>query len=207
MFWFGSFTILNLINGVYLMEILKQRIITEGRIVGNDILKVDSFLNHQIDVVLLNEIGREFRKRFSSDNISKILTIEASGIGIACIASQYFNTPVVFAKKSDSIDLENDTYESEVYSFTKGKKYKIKVSKRYISNADRILIIDDFLANGHAVLGLKDITDKAGAMLEGVGIVIEKGFQDGGRLLRGMGIRVESLAIIKSMDEGRVLFS
>jgi xanthine phosphoribosyltransferase len=188
------------------MQLLKERIIEEGRVEQEGVLKVDSFLNHQIDVKLYNEIGKEFKRLFGKDNITKILTIEASGIGIACITAQYFDVPVVFAKKTESRNLDKDTYESEVYSFTKDKSYKIKVSKRYMLSEDRVLVIDDFLANGNAVLGLKDIVDKAGASLVGAGIVIEKGFQEGGALLRGKGIRVESLAIIKSMNKGLIEF-
>ncbi len=189
------------------MELLKQRIIMDGVVIGNDILKVDSFLNHQMDVKLFNEIGKEFYRRFKDDNITKILTIEASGIGIACIAAQYFNVPVVFAKKTESRNLDSDIFQSEVYSFTKGKAYIIRVSKKYIDNDDRILIIDDFLANGKAVLGLSDIVGQAGATLCGAGIVIEKGFQPGGSLLREKGIRVESLAIVKNMEDGKIQFA
>lgn len=188
------------------MELLKQRIIKDGRVLGHGVLKVDSFLNHQIDVGLYNDIGREFKERFKGENITKILTIEASGIGIACITAQYFNVPVLFAKKTESKNLDSETYESEVYSFTKDKTYKIRVSKRYINSQERVLIIDDFLANGHAVMGLKSIVESAGAKLVGAGIVIEKGFQEGGKLLRDHGIRVESLAIIKAMDEGNIEF-
>ncbi|MCX7709346.1 MAG: xanthine phosphoribosyltransferase [Clostridia bacterium] len=188
------------------MELLKQRILKDGRIIGQDILKVDSFLNHQIDVKLYNEIGKEFKKLFSNKDITKILTIEASGIGIACIAAQYFDVPVVFAKKTESRNLDSDTYESEVHSFTKGKSYKIRVSKKYIDSSDKILIMDDFLANGKAVLGLKDIVDQAEAALAGVGVVIEKGFQDGGKTLRDMGLNVQSLAIVQSMEGGVIQF-
>lgn len=188
------------------MELLKQRILDEGRVIGSDILKVDSFLNHQMDIPLFNEIGKEFKKRFNDENVTRILTVEASGIGIACIAAQYFNVPVVFAKKTEARNLDKDTYESEVYSFTKGKSYKIRVSKKYIVKNDRVLVIDDFLANGKAVLGLADIVKQAGAELVGAGIVIEKGFQNGGQILRNSGIRVESLAIIASMDNSRIVF-
>lgn len=188
------------------MQLLKQRIVEDGRVVGKDVLKVDSFLNHQIDVNLFNEIGKEFKERFKDKPITKILTIEASGIGIACIAAQYFNVPVVFAKKTESKNLDKETYESEVYSFTKDKNYKIRVSKKYMQPEDHVLIIDDFLANGRAVLGLKEIVDSAGATLEGTGIVIEKGFQEGGKLLREKGIPVSSLAIIKSMENGKIEF-
>lgn len=186
------------------MELLKQRILKEGKVIGKDILKVDSFLNHQIDIGLYNEMGREFKKLFQAQNITKIVTIEASGIGIACITAQYFNVPIVFAKKTVSRNLDQDTYESEVFSFTKGLHYKIRISKQYLQPDDRILIIDDFLANGNAVIGLKDLIDQAQAILVGVGIVIEKGFQSGGRLLRDMGINIQSLAIIQSMEMGKI---
>ncbi|MCR4435956.1 MAG: xanthine phosphoribosyltransferase [Clostridiales bacterium] len=188
------------------MELLKQRIQRDGKVIGKDILKVDSFLNHQIDVQLLNEMGKEFKRMFKDEKITKILTVEASGIGISCITAQYFGVPVIFAKKTESKNLDGETYESEVYSFTRGKTYKIRVSKRYIGPEDRVLIIDDFLANGKAVLGLKDIIGKANALLVGVGIVIEKGFQEGGKILRSQGIRIHSLAIIKSMDSGKIEF-
>lgn len=187
------------------MELLKQKILEEGRVIGNDILKVDSFLNHQIDVNLFNAMGKEFQEYFKEEKITKILTIEASGIGIACIAAQYFNVPVVFAKKTEARNLDSETYESEVHSFTKGKTYKIRVSKRYITSQDRILVIDDFLANGKAVLGLKDIVDQAGASLAGVGIAIEKGFQDGGSIIRKAGINLKSLAIVQSLSEGKIV--
>ena len=188
------------------MELLKNKIMTEGRIEYPDILKVDSFLNHQLDIAFLNELGKEFKERFKDKKISKILTIEASGIAIASIAAQYFNAPVVFAKKVDSKNLDKEIYESDVYSFTKGKTYKIKVSKRYLSPEDQILILDDFLANGRAALGLIDIVNQAGAKLEGIGIVIEKGFQEGGELLRSRGVNLESLVIIDSFNDGEVVF-
>lgn len=188
------------------MELLKQAILEQGTVIGNDILKVDSFLNHQIDIKLYNEMGKEFKHRFKDENINKIVTIEASGIGIACITAQYFNVPVVFAKKTEARNLDTNTYESEVYSFTKGKSYKIRISKKYLNTNDKILIIDDFLANGKAVLGLKQLIDEAGAILIGAGIVIEKGFQDGGKFLRESGIRVESLATVNSMQGGEIIF-
>jgi len=188
------------------MELLKKRILEDGRVGNGGVLKVDSFLNHQIDIDLYNEIGKEFKKRFSDKKVSKILTIEASGIGIACITAQYFNVPVVFAKKTESKNLDSETYQSEVYSFTKEKNYRIRVSKKYLNPGENVLIIDDFLANGRAVLGLMDIIQQSGASLAGVGIVIEKGFQDGGHLLREKGVQVESLAIIKSMENGKVEF-
>lgn len=188
------------------MELLKQRILKDGRIIGTDILKVDSFLNHQLDVGLLNEIGKEFKNRFQNKKITRILTIEASGIAVACMAALYFEVPVVFAKKFEAKNLDSDTYESDVFSFTKNKGYKIRVSKKYISAEDHVLVIDDFLANGKAVLGLKDIVEQAGAILEGVGIVIEKGFQEGGKRLRDAGLTIESLAIIESMEQGQLKF-
>lgn len=188
------------------MDLLKQRILRDGQVIGHDILKVDSFLNHQIDVKLFNAIGKEFKTIFGSEKITRILTIEASGIGIACIAAQYFDVPVVFAKKTESRNLDSAAYESEVYSFTKGKSYKIRVSKKYLNPSDTILIIDDFLANGKAVLGLKDIVEQAGATLAGVGIVIEKGFQEGGKALRDMGLNIKSLAVIQSMDSETIKF-
>jgi len=188
------------------MELLKERIIREGRIVGNNILKVDSFLNHQIDVDLFNSIGREFKERFKDVKVDKILTIEASGIGLACITAQYFNVPVVFAKKSLSGNLDNDVYYSEVFSYTKKVQCNIYVSKKYIRENENILIIDDFLAIGQASLGLIDIVNQAGATLSGVGIVIEKDFQGGRKKLEEKGARVESLAIVESMKDGQVFF-
>ncbi|MEA1960679.1 MAG: xanthine phosphoribosyltransferase [Bacillota bacterium] len=188
------------------MDLLKEKIRKEGVVKGDDILKVDSFLNHQLDVEFLNEIGKEFKKRFGDEKITKILTIEASGIAIASIAAQYFNVPVVFAKKTESRNLDKDTYTGDVYSFTRDRSYKIKVSTRYITSDDRVLIIDDFLARGRAVLGLKTVVEQAGAHLVGVGIVIEKGFQDGGQVLRDSGVRVESLVSIETMQKGEVIF-
>lgn len=189
------------------MDLLKQRIIKDGDSLGNDIIKVDSFINHQIDVSILNEIGKEFKRIFENDNVTKILTIEASGIAIASIAAQHFNNcPVVFAKKTESRNLDEDKFHSEVFSFTKQKSYPILVSKKYINPQDRILIIDDFLANGKAVLALSDIVAQGGAELVGAGIVIEKGFQSGSDLLRQKGIRVESLAVIEKIENGNIIF-
>ncbi len=188
------------------MQLLKQKILKDGRKVKGNILKVDSFLNHQLDIELLNEIGREFKRRFQGKNITKILTIEASGIAIAVIAAQYFNVPVVFAKKTKSKNLDREVYESSVYSYTKAQHYIIRVSKEAISKEDNILIIDDFLANGQAILGLKEIIDAANANLVGVGIVIEKGFQKGGEMLRESGITIQSLAIIDSLEEDGITF-
>lgn len=188
------------------MELLKQRIVEQGKAIGSDIVKVDMFLNHQIDVELLGEIGKEFRRIFADSNINKIVTIEASGIGIACIAAQYFSVPVVFAKKGANRNVGDNIYKADVYSFTKGVTTTIGISKDYINENDRILIIDDFMANGKAVHGLINIINQAGACVEGIGIVIEKGFQPGGDALRSLGYRVESLAVIKSIDDGKVIF-
>lgn len=188
------------------MELLKKRITEQGKAIGTDIVKVDMFLNHQIDVDLLNEIGKEFKRLFEKENINKILTIEASGIGIACIAAQYFSVPVVFAKKGANRNVGDNIYKADVYSFTKGTTTTIGVSKDYLTEDDHILIIDDFMANGKAVHGLINIINQAGATVEGIGIVIEKGFQPGGDALRSLGYRVESLAVIKSIDNGTVIF-
>ncbi len=188
------------------MEALKNAILQKGEVVGEDILKVDTFLNHQLDVSLLNEIGIEFKRRFEDEKITKILTIEASGIAIAALAAHHFKVPVVFAKKVASKNLDSDTYETDVFSFTKAKNYKVRVSKKFIDETDRVLILDDFMAQGRAALGLRDIVLQAGAELAGIGIVIEKGFQEGGTLLRKQGIRVDSLAIIDSFKDGAPVF-
>ena len=190
------------------MELLKQRIVQDGRIPGEDVLMVDSFLNHQIDVSLLTEIGKEFKKRFQNETVTKILTVEASGIAIACMTAQAFDVPVVFAKKHQTSNLSGDVLSSDVVSFTHGTTYNVRVDKKYILPEDRILIVDDFLANGQALLGLLDIIRQGGATAVGAGIVIEKGYQPGGKLLREKGLRVESLAIIKSMSpEKGIVFS
>ena len=188
------------------MELLKERIREQGKAIGTDIIKVDMFLNHQIDVDLLNEIGKEFKRLFEKEKINKILTIEASGIGIACIAAQYFSVPVVFAKKGANRTVGDNIFKADVYSFTKGTTTTIGVSKDYLDKDDHILIIDDFMANGKAVHGLINIINQAGATVKGIGIVIEKGFQPGGDALRSLGYRVESLAVIKSIDNGEVIF-
>ncbi len=188
------------------MELLKQRILDEGRTIGEEIVKVDSFLNHQIDADLFMEIGKEFKRRFESEKITKLLTIEASGIAIATVAALTFGVPVVFAKKTQSRNLDKEVYSSKVYSFTKKMTYDVMVSKRYLNEDDHVLIIDDFLANGRAVLGLLDICRQAGATVEGAGIVIEKGFQEGGKILRDQGVHVESLAIVDRFKEGRITF-
>ncbi len=183
------------------MQLLKDRISKDGKIRSGNVLKVDSFLNHQMDIDLFEEIGKEFKKRFEDQVITKILTIEASGIGIACIAARYFKVPVLFAKKNQTKNIAGDVFTSQVESFTHGRVYDIIVAKEFLKPEDRVLIIDDFLANGAALLGLSKLVKDAGATLIGAGIVIEKGFQTGGRLIRESGVRVESLAIIDSMSE------
>lgn len=183
------------------MELLKQRIRQDGTVKGNDVLKVDSFLNHQMDVALFTEIGKEFQKRFAGCGVNKILTIEASGIGIACVTAQSFHCPVVFAKKSQTKNIAGEVYTTKVASFTHGRVYDVIVSKKFLGPEDNVLIIDDFLANGAALDGLIDLIKQSGAKLVGAGIVIEKAFQSGGKRLRKKGIRVESLARIKSMSE------
>ena len=188
------------------MQLLKDRILKDGVIKEGNVLKVDSFLNHQMDIKLINEIGKEFKKRFSDVNITKILTIEASGIGIACIAAQYFDVPVVFAKKTQSINLDGEMYTSRIESFTHKRTYDVIISKKFLSRDDHVLVIDDFLANGCALRGLIEIINQSGAVLEGAGIVIEKGFQKGGSDLRKAGIRIESLAIIDSIENNSIIF-
>lgn len=190
------------------MKLLEEKIRTDGIVKEGNVLKVDGFLNHQMDIALFNEMGKEFRRLFPSERITKILTIEASGIGIACIAAQYFQVPVVFAKKSQSINLDGEVYSTKIESFTHKRVYDVIVSRKFLSEKDHMLIIDDFLANGCAVAGLIELVQSAGAGIEGVGIAIEKGFQEGGRLLRSKGIRVESLAIVDAMDDktGEITF-
>ena len=190
------------------MNFLEERILKDGIIKEGNVLKVDSFLNHQMDIDLFNEIGREFKKRFEGKEINKILTIEASGIGIACIAAQHFHVPVVFAKKSQSINLEGEMLVAEVESFTHKCKNNVIVAKKFLNPEDKILIIDDFLANGCALQGLIQIVQSAGASVEGIGSVIEKGFQSGGRIIRNLGFQLESLAIIEKMNaaDGSVVF-
>ena len=190
------------------MNFLEERILKDWIIKEGNVLKVDSFLNHQMDIDLFNEIGREFKKRFEGKEINKILTIEASGIGIACIAAQHFHVPVVFAKKSQSINLEGEMLVAEVESFTHKCKNNVIVAKKFLNPEDKVLIIDDFLANGCALQGLIQIVQSAGASVEGIGIVIEKGFQSGGRIIRNLGFQLESLAIIEKMNaaDGSVVF-
>ena len=187
------------------LELLKQRILKDGHWLGNGVLKVDSFLNHQMDVKLFEELGKEFRRRFSDSQVTKILTIEASGIGIACMAAREFNVPVVFAKKSKTKNIDGEVYTSQVESLTHGRVYDIIVSKKFLGPEDRVLIIDDFLANGSALQGLIQLVRDSGAYLVGAGIVIEKGFQPGGQMIRSSGVRVESLAIIDQSDEDKGL--
>lgn len=182
------------------MKALKERILKDGKVKDGNVLKVDSFLNHQLDIDLFEEMGQEFKRRFEGENVTKILTIEASGIAIACIAARYFKVPVVFAKKSKSKNIAGEVYTSKVESFTHGKVYDIMVSKDFLNEGDRVLIIDDFLANGQALIGLSKLVKEAGATLVGAGIAIEKGFQPGGQMIRESGVRVESLAIIDEMD-------
>ena len=182
------------------MNCLEERIIKDGIVKEGNVLKVDSFLNHQMDINLFNEMGKEWKKRFEGKNINKILTIEASGIGIACVAAQHFNVPVVFAKKSKSINIEGEMYVAEVESFTHKNVNQVIVAKKFLSEEDHVLIIDDFLANGCALQGLISIVQSAGATVEGIGIAVEKGFQSGGRIIRNLGYQLESLAIVENMD-------
>ena len=182
------------------MNFLEERILKDGVVKEGNVLKVDSFLNHQMDVNLLDEIGREFHRRFADKEITKVLTIEASGIAIAYAVARCFGVPMVFAKKAKSINIDGDMYTAEVESFTHKNKNRVLVSKKFLSAEDKVLIVDDFLANGCALQGLISITEAAGASVEGIGIVIEKGFQFGGRSIRNLGYRLESLAIVESMD-------
>lgn len=190
------------------MQLLKDRIRKDGKIKEGNVLKVDSFLNHQMDVKLFQEIGKEFKRRFADEEITKILTIEASGIGIACVAAEVFDVPIVFAKKTQTKNIAGDVYTTKVESFTHGRVYDIIVSKEFLGKGDKVLLIDDFLANGKALEGLAELVTKSGAELVGAGVVIEKGFQVGGDIIRSKGIHLESLAIVESMDEktGEVVF-
>ncbi|MCF2554218.1 xanthine phosphoribosyltransferase [Faecalicatena contorta] len=182
------------------MELLKERIRKDGIIKPGNVLKVDSFLNHQMDIQLFNEIGKEFKRRFADVKVDRILTIEASGIGIAAIVAQYFDCPVVFAKKTQSINLDGTMLSTQIESFTHKRTYEVIVASRFIKPGENVLVIDDFMANGCAALGLIDLIKSAHANVVGVGIVIEKGFQQGGAMLREQGLRVESLAIVDDMD-------
>ena len=182
------------------MNFLEERIAKDGIVKEGNVLKVDSFLNHQMDIRLFDEMGAEFKRRFADASINKILTIEASGIGIACIVARHFDVPVVFAKKSKSINIDGDMYVAEVESFTHKCKNQVIVSRKFLGPEDHVLIIDDFLANGCALQGLISIVTEAGGTVEGIGIAIEKGFQNGGRIIRNLGYHLESLAIVDSMD-------
>ena len=190
------------------MNFLEERILKDGIVKEGNVLKVDSFLNHQMDIELFDQMGAEFKKRFEGKPINKILTIEASGIGIACVVAQHFHVPVVFAKKSKSINLEGEMYVAQVESFTHKCQNNVIVAQKFLNPEDHVLIIDDFLANGCALQGLIQIVQSAGATVEGIGIVIEKGFQSGGRIIRNLGFQLESLAIVESMDAktGNVVF-
>lgn len=190
------------------MNFLEERIVKDGIVKEGNVLKVDSFLNHQMDIDLFNQMGEEFKKRFEGKNINKIVTIEASGIGIACVVAQHFGVPVVFAKKSKSINIEGEMYIAEVESFTHKCKNQVIVSKKFLNEDDHVLVIDDFLANGCALQGLISIINQAGGTVEGIGIAIEKGFQVGGNIIRNLGYQLESLAIVEDMDAetGKITF-
>ncbi|MGN4928359.1 xanthine phosphoribosyltransferase [Bacillus cereus group sp. MYBK14-1] len=188
------------------MKVLQEKILNEGKVLSGDVLKVDAFLNHQIDPVLMQEIGKEFVKRFKEENITKIVTIESSGIAPAVMAALELGVKVIFARKRKSLTLQDNMYVANVYSFTKQETNEISLSRNHIDENDRVLIIDDFLANGQAALGLMSLVEQAGASIAGIGIVIEKAFQDGGKKLREQGVRVESLAEIASLDNGTVTF-
>lgn len=189
------------------MDSLKEKILKDGQVKGENILKVDSFLNHQIDIPTLKQIGAEFKRRFADKKITKILTIEASGIAIATVASQFFNdAPVLFAKKTQSKNLEGALFTSQVHSYTRNKTFTIQVSQKFLTKEDSVLIVDDFLASGKALLGLLDIVKQSGAEVAGCAIVIEKGFEEGGKLIRDTGVQLESLAIIDSMSPNEIVF-
>ena len=189
-----------LTKGIITMNFLEERIMKDGVVKEGNILKVDSFLNHQMDVKLFKQMGEEFKRRFAGKNINKIITIEASGIGIACIVAECFDVPVVFAKKSQSVNIDGDVYSAEVESFTHKCKNQVLISKKFVGPEDHVLIIDDFLANGCALQGLISIVNQAGGTVEGIGIAVEKGFQTGGQVIRNLGYHLESLAIVDSMD-------
>ena len=188
------------------MKLLEERILKDGIVIGTDILKVDSFLNHQMDVALFEEMGKEWKRLYEGEKVTKILTIEASGIGIACLAAREFGVPVVFAKKSRSRNIPGDVYKAKVFSFTHGNENDVIVSKRFLSPEDSVLIIDDFLANGAALQGLIELVESAGAKVAGCGVAIEKAFQPGGDMIREKGYRVESLARVSSMSEEGITF-
>ena len=192
--------------GIEWMELLEQRILKDGKVFPGNILKVDSFLNHQIDVKLLSEMGKEIKRLYGGCGVNKILTIEASGIGIACIVAQYFECPVLFAKKTKTKNIASTVYKTQVESFTHGKTYDVIVSKDFIGKEDKVLIIDDFLAEGNALLGLIDLCNQAGAEVAGCAIAVEKAFQQGGKRVRELGLRVESLAMVESMSDDSLTF-
>lgn len=189
-----------LTKGIITMNFLEERIMKDGVVKEGKILKVDSFLNHQMDVRLFKQMGEEFKRRFAGKNINKIITIEASGIGIACIVAECFDVPVVFAKKSQSVNIDGDVYSAEVESFTHKCKNQVLISKKFVGPEDHVLIIDDFLANGCALQGLISIVNQAGGTVEGIGIAVEKGFQTGGQIIRNLGYQLESLAIVDGMN-------
>ena len=189
-----------LTKGIITMNFLEERIMKDGVVTEGNILKVDSFLNHQMDVKLFKQMGEEFKRRFAGKNINKIITIEASGIGIACIVAECFDVPVVFAKKSQSVNIDGDVYSAEVESFTHKCKNQVLISKKFVGPEDHVLIIDDFLANGCALQGLISIVNQAGGTVEGIGIAVEKGFQQGGQIIRNLGYQLESLAIVDGMN-------
>ena len=189
-----------LTKGIITMNFLEERIMKDGVVKEGNILKVDSFLNQQMDVKLFKQMGEEFKRRFAGKNINKIITIEASGIGIACIVAECFDVPVVFAKKSQSVNIDGDVYSAEVESFTHKCKNQVLISKKFVGPEDHVLIIDDFLANGCALQGLISIVNQAGGTVEGIGIAVEKGFQQGGQIIRNLGYQLESLAIVDGMN-------
>ncbi len=197
-----------LTKGIITMNFLEERIMKDGVVKEGNILKVDSFLNHQMDVKLFKQIGEEFKRRFAGKNINKIITIEASGIGIACIVAECFDVPVVFAKKSQSVNIDGDVYSAEVESFTHKCKNQVLISKKFVGPEDHVLIIDDFLANGCALQGLISIVNQAGGTVEGIGIAVEKGFQQGGQIIRNLGYQLESIAIVDGMNaaDGSISF-
>lgn len=188
------------------MKLLEDRILKDGKIGAGNVLKVDCFVNHQIDVPFMNEVTKEFYRLFKDENVSKIVTIEASGIGIACLTASHFGVPVVFAKKTPTNNISGDVYTAQVYSYTHERNYTIRISKEFLSPSDKVLIIDDFLAKGSALTALLSLVNEAGASVAGAGIIIEKTYQNGGRIVRDMGVRVESLAKIASMDENGIIF-
>jgi len=195
-----------LLQGELFMKLLEEKIANEGVSIGTDILKVDMFLNHQLDVNLLDEMGKEFYRLFKDCGATKVVTIESSGIGIAVFTAKYFNLPALFAKKAQHKNVGNEVYSAKCYSFTHGKEYTMNVSKKYLDSSDKVLIIDDFMAGGNACNALIDIINQAGAEVVGIGVAIEKGFQPGGKALRDKGYKVRSLAIVESMSDGNITF-